>query len=93
VLVFNISADGEGQSVKTSYSIRAIPVPRTLLDLGFERYIEEVRVSGSTLLFPGIPWEEGGPGGSVSQWLTGCICGKCAASKAHSKRSTASAMT
>lgn len=79
VLVFNISPDGEGQSVKTSYSIRSIPVPKTLLDLGFERYIEEVRASGSTLLFPGIPWEEGGPGRSVSQWFNGIhlreVCG------------------
>lgn len=79
VLVFNITPDGEGQSVKTSYSIRAMPVPQTLLDLGFERYIEDVRASGSNLLFPGIPWEEGGPGRTVSQWFNGIhlreVCG------------------
>jgi integrase len=69
VLVFNIGAHRDGQSVKTNYSIRDIPVPEVLRNLGFERYLEDVRESGSEWLFPGLIWEEGGPGRTVSQWF------------------------
>lgn len=69
VMTFDITADRDGQSVKTDYGIRRIPVPQTVLDLGFERYVEDVRASGSGLLFPGLRWDEGGPGQPVSQWF------------------------
>ncbi|KAG9613335.1 hypothetical protein KCV01_g1270, partial [Aureobasidium melanogenum] len=71
ILVFDISTHYEGQSVKSGYGIRDIPIPKAILELGFETYLEEVRASGSRLLFPGIPWAEGGPGRCVSQWFNG----------------------
>ncbi len=70
ILYFDISPFREGQSVKTSYSVRRVPVPKQLLDLGFERYLADVRASGSDRLFPGLPWhEEGGPGRAISRWF------------------------
>lgn len=69
VLAFDITPDREGQSVKTGYSVRRIPVPQKLLDLGFEQYVADVRASGAKHLFPGLPWQEGGPGKAVSVWV------------------------
>jgi len=70
ILYFDISPFREGQSVKTGYSVRRVPVPKQLLDLGFERYLADVRASGSDRLFPGLPWhEEGGPGRAISRWF------------------------
>lgn len=69
VLVFSIGAHRDGQSVKTPYSVRDIPVPEVLRDLGFEQYVQDVRDSGSEWLFPGLVWEAGGPGRTVSQWF------------------------
>lgn len=70
ILYFDISPFREGQSVKTGYSVRRVPVPKQLLDLGFERYLADVRSSGSDRLFPGLPWhEEGGPGRAISRWF------------------------
>lgn len=69
VMTFDITADRAGQSVKTDYGIRRIPVPQAILDLGFGRYLDDVRTSGSDLLFPGLRWDEGGPGQPVSQWF------------------------
>lgn len=71
VLTFDITPDRSGQSVKTDYGIRRIPVPRAILDLGFEQYLADVRASGSELLFPGLRWAEGGPGQGISEWFNG----------------------
>lgn len=70
VLVFDIGKRHLGQSVKSNYSIRAVPVPQALLDLGFERYIDDVRASEARDLFPGLnKHQEGGPGATVSHWF------------------------
>ncbi|WP_285404047.1 site-specific integrase [Luteibacter sp. ME-Dv--P-043b] len=71
VMTFDITADRAGQSVKTDYGIRRIPIPRAILDLGFERYLADVRASGSEVLFPGLRWAEGGPGQTLSEWFNG----------------------
>jgi integrase len=69
ILYVDITPFREGQSVKTGYSVRRIPVPACLLELGFERYVADVRASGSAHLFPGLNWVEGGPGRTVSRWF------------------------
>lgn len=69
VMTFDITGDRDGQSVKTEYAVRRIPVPQRILDLGFERYLADVRASGASHLFPGLSWAEGGPGRAVSQWV------------------------
>lgn len=72
VLVFDIGPHNVGQSVKSTYSIRAIPVPQAPLDLGFERYIDDVRASEAEELFPGLNrHQEGGARTTVSGWFNG----------------------
>jgi len=46
-----VNADEE-KSLKTSSSQRAIPIHKILFDLGFEKFLEFRRASGSTRLFP-----------------------------------------
>jgi len=46
-----VDADEE-KSLKTSSSQRAIPIHKMLFDLGFEKFLEFRRASGSTRLFP-----------------------------------------
>jgi len=69
ILYFDITPFREGQSIKTGYSNRRVPVPAQLLDLGFERYVADVRASGSQHLFAGLAWGEGGPGRTLSRWF------------------------
>jgi integrase len=70
VLVFDIGRHHVGQSVKSTYSIRALPVPQTLLDLGFEQYLDDVRASKAHDLFPGLNKHQlGGAGSTVSHWF------------------------
>lgn len=66
---FDITPFRDGQSVKTGYSVRRVPIHARLMELGFERYVADVRASGSTHLFPGLAWEEGGPGRTLSRWF------------------------
>jgi integrase len=76
VMTFDITGDRDGQSVKTEYAVRRIPVPQRILDLGFERYLADVRASGASHLFPGLSWAEGGPGRVVSQWVNDIVLRK-----------------
>lgn len=69
ILYFDITPFRDGQSIKTVYSVRRMPVPARLLELGFERYVADVRASGSEHLFPGLQWPEGGPGRTTSRWF------------------------
>jgi integrase len=69
ILYFDITPFREGQSIKTGYSMRRMPVPARLLELGFERYVADVRASGSKHFFPGLHWVEGGPGRTTSRWF------------------------
>lgn len=69
ILYFDITPFREGQSIKTGYSVRRMPVPARLLELGFERYLADVRASAATHLFPGLQWPEGGPGRTTSRWF------------------------
>ena len=41
--VLAISDEGADQSAKTEDSIRTIPVPQTILDLGFEQFVQSVK--------------------------------------------------
>jgi integrase len=40
------------RTLKTAASVRRVPVARELIELGFLRYVEWVRSSGSTVFFP-----------------------------------------
>jgi integrase len=43
LLVFRFTEEGEDQSIKNEGSIRTIPVPQALLDLGFEKFVRSVK--------------------------------------------------
>jgi integrase len=66
---FCISSDRDGQNVKTKNSIRYVPVHSKLIELGLLEYVEELRMMGHVLLFPGLTWGANGPAGNVSIWF------------------------
>lgn len=47
-----ISADGEGQSLKTDASARTLPLHPRLIEWGVLRHVESLRKAGQTRLFP-----------------------------------------
>jgi integrase len=47
-----ISADGEGQRLKTDASARTVPLHPHLIDWGLLRHVESLRKAGQTRLFP-----------------------------------------
>jgi integrase len=69
ITYFDVTDKGEGQSVKTENGKRQVPVHSKLLELGFLRYVEDVRASGCEHLFPGLAWGEGGPGRVIGRWF------------------------
>ena len=66
VPVINISDQGDGQRVKTTASVRAVPIHSELTRLGFLDY---VRTQKSTMLWPDLPLREDKAGSFFSQWF------------------------
>ncbi|RAN82078.1 hypothetical protein B5P43_10390 [Bacillus sp. SRB_336] len=66
---FNITDSGEGQHVKSGYSLRGMPIHSKLLDLGFLEYVEDVKKTGAKHLFPGLSWNDNRPGKTLSDWF------------------------
>lgn len=64
---FRITNEGSGQSVKTSASLRTIPIHPKLIKLGLLKHVEQLRKRGATKLFPKAKADAvNGPG----QWLS-----------------------
>lgn len=85
MLCFDITPFRKGQRLKTPHSKRRIPVHSTLLNLGFEDYVEDVRKSGADHLFPGLTWGCDGPGRVMTQWFNGPHLRKVCSITARSK--------
>lgn len=69
ILALKISADQDGQSIKTEESFRLVPVHAKLIELGFGRYLATIK---SGKLFPELkPDSRGVPGGLFSKWFGG----------------------
>lgn len=66
---FYVSADREGQSVKTPNSVRYVPIHSKLIELGLLQYVDELKHMGHVHMFPGLTWGANGPGGNVSTWF------------------------
>ena len=66
VPLIKISDQGDGQRVKTTASVRAIPIHSELTRLGFLDY---VRTQKSTMLWPDLPLREDKAGSFFSQWF------------------------
>lgn len=61
--------EGEDQHVKSSCSVRRLPIPQALLDDGFLRYVKDVRKAGGKHLFPGLSWNDKRPGRALSNFV------------------------
>lgn len=74
VLCFKMQIDDEqGQGpkkkkLKTQSSKRTIPVHKILLELGFEKYVNEIRAAGEDRLFPKLPAAKRGHGVELGKW-------------------------
>ena len=85
LLYFDVSPFREGQSVKSAYSTRRIPIHPQLLALGFEAYLEDARKSGAIHVFPGLSWKGDGPGRVMTQWFNGAHLRKACGITSHAK--------
>ena len=85
LLYFDVSPFREGQSVKSAYSRRRIPIHPQLLALGFEAYLADVRKSGAIHVFPGLSWECDGPGRVMTRWFNGSHLRKACGITSHAK--------
>lgn len=62
---------GHGKKRKSSNAVRVVPVPRRLMELGFEQYLQDLDAAGATDLFPGLRESEGRPGATIEDWFNG----------------------
>jgi integrase len=62
---------GRGKKRKGKNAVRVVPIPKRILDLGFERYLEDLDAFGEKDLFPGLRECEGRPGGTIESWFNG----------------------
>jgi len=66
---FNVSDTGEGQHLKSAYSVRGAPIHSRLLEIGFLQYVEDVKKSGAKHLFPGLSWYDQRPSKVLVNWF------------------------
>jgi integrase len=66
VPLIKITDQGEGQHVKTTASVRTIPIHSELIRLGFLEYASSQK---SISLWPDLPLRDGKPGSFFSQWF------------------------
>ncbi|MGA9851660.1 MAG: site-specific integrase [Gammaproteobacteria bacterium] len=69
VWVFDINGMGPGKHLKSKAARRLIPVHPKLLELGFLRFVEQLRAQGKTQLFPELRARRDGAGQSASLWF------------------------
>jgi len=65
----SITDAGEGQQVKTSASVRSIPIHPQLVRLGFLEYAEAMKEASEASLWPDLKLRKGRPGGFLSDWF------------------------
>lgn len=85
LLYFQVAPFRNGQSVKSVYAHRQVPVHSKLIKLGFETYLADVRKSGALHLFPGLTWGVDGPGRVLTQWFNGSHLRKQCGIATHTK--------
>ncbi len=65
----SITNTGLNQQLKTSASIRTIPIHSELLRLGFLQYVRHTKNGGHDLLWPHLKQRKDKPGGYFSNWF------------------------
>jgi integrase len=68
--VISISNLGTGQQLKTSASVRTIPIHSELIRLGFLNYLDNIRNEGHESLWPKLNKRKDKPGGYFSNWFS-----------------------
>lgn len=71
ILCIDISPDEKGQSLKSPYARRLLPVHSKLIKAGFEKYVEDIRKYGSPYLFPCQNWSGYKRKKQLSGWFNG----------------------
>jgi integrase len=66
---FDINEESEDQHVKSSCSVRRLPMPQALIEDGFLQYVEDVRKAGGKHVFPSLSWNEKRPGRALSSFV------------------------
>jgi integrase len=70
IWVINLTNDSEDKSVKTVSGNRVVPIHPKLIDLGLLDYVEEIKSSGETKLFPNLRRGKiTNYGSQISQWF------------------------
>ena len=69
VPLLHITDAGEGQRVKSSSSIRCIPIHPELIRLGLLEYVQAIRNAGHTRLWPILREDTERPGLNLSNWF------------------------
>lgn len=67
--VISISNIGTGQKVKTSASVRVIPIHSELVRLGLLDYLEKIKAKEHDSLWPELKQRKDKPGGYFSNWF------------------------
>lgn len=69
VPLLHITDAGEGQRVKSSASVRSIPIHPELIRLGLLEYVQAIRDEGHTQLWPILRKDTERPGLNLSNWF------------------------
>lgn len=64
-----ISEEADGATVKTEAGLRSVPIHSELVRLGFLNYVEHVKQTRATSLWPTMRFREGKPGAYFSDWF------------------------
>jgi len=67
--IISISNLGASQKVKTSASLRTVPIHSELVRLGLLGYLEKVKADGYDSLWPDLKQRKDKPGGYFSNWF------------------------
>lgn len=71
IAVLVLTNEGEGQSIKSDAGHRSVPIHSELIRLGFLKYVETIKASGSDSLWPSLPLREGKPSDYFGRWFKG----------------------
>lgn len=81
----DVTRDRPGQRLKNNQSRRTLPLHPVLIANGFLDLVKQSRSWGRATLFPGLVWNENGPGDTTSDWFNRSFLRKTCAIQAKDK--------
>ncbi len=71
VICFSVNHDGPDKKVKTSGSVRKVPIHKELIRMGFLEFVDEQKKGNNKRLFPELKYtEKAGYGDAFSKWYS-----------------------